>query len=76
MNFSEKLDALQERVADAKTAIQTATGESREQLKHRIDKAQGDADSQEGLSNIHRSPLARTALTRCMSSRGLKGLMT
>jgi hypothetical protein len=44
MNFSEKLDALQQRVVDAKTAIQTATGESREQLKHRIDKAQGDAD--------------------------------
>lgn len=43
MNFSEKLDALQQRVVDAKTAIQTATGESREQLKHRIDKAQGDA---------------------------------
>ncbi|HEX2807126.1 MAG TPA: hypothetical protein VHN80_13260 [Kineosporiaceae bacterium] len=44
MNFSEKLDGLQERVAEAKTTIQTATGESREQLKHRIDKAQNRAD--------------------------------
>lgn len=45
MDFSEKLDALQGRVASAKTAMQSAASESREQLKHRIDKAQDEAGS-------------------------------
>jgi hypothetical protein len=44
MDFSEKLDALQGRVASAKMAMQSAASESREQLKHRIDKAQDEAD--------------------------------
>jgi hypothetical protein len=42
MNFSERLDALQERVAVAKTAVLTASSESREQLGKRIDQAQGE----------------------------------
>jgi hypothetical protein len=45
MDFSEKLDALQGRAASARTSMQSAAGESREQLKHRIDKAQDEAGS-------------------------------
>lgn len=44
MNYSERLDALQQRVAAAKTAVQEAGRESREQLKQRIDRAQDDID--------------------------------
>lgn len=44
MDYSEKLDTLQGRVASAKTAAQSVTSESHEQLKDRIDKAQGEVD--------------------------------
>jgi hypothetical protein len=42
VDYSDRLDALQQRVAAAKTAVQTAATESRDQLHKRIDKAQGD----------------------------------
>jgi hypothetical protein len=44
MEFSERLDALQKRVAAAKADVQAAATESREQLGKRIDQAQGDLD--------------------------------
>lgn len=44
MNYSERLDAIQQRVAAAKAAVQDAGRESREQLKQRIDRAQDDID--------------------------------
>ena len=44
MDFSERLDALQQRVAAAKTAVQDAATESREQIGKRIDQAQVDLD--------------------------------
>jgi hypothetical protein len=44
MEFSAKLDNLQQRAADAKTAAQAAVSESREQLRQRIDQAKVDAD--------------------------------
>jgi hypothetical protein len=44
MDYSERLDALQQRVAAAKTAVQAAAAESREQLGKRIGQAQADLD--------------------------------
>jgi hypothetical protein len=44
MEFSERLDALQQRVAAAKADVQAAATESREQIGKRIDQAQGDLD--------------------------------
>lgn len=43
-NFSARLDDLQQRVATARTAVQTAATESDAQLKERIDRAQADLD--------------------------------
>ena len=43
MDFSAKLDDLQQRAADAKAA-QAAVSESREQLRQRIDQARVDVD--------------------------------
>jgi hypothetical protein len=44
MDFSAKLDDLQQRAADAKAAAQAAGSESREQLRQRIDQAKVDVD--------------------------------
>src|SRR6266700_1918829 len=44
MDFSAKLDQLQQRVAAAKSAVQAAASESRERLRQRIDQAQADLD--------------------------------
>src|SRR5690242_12345917 len=44
MDFSERLDALQQRVAATKSAVQAAAAESREQIGERIDQAQADVD--------------------------------
>jgi hypothetical protein len=44
MDFSAKLDDLQQRAADAKAAAQAAVSESREQLRQRIDQARVDVD--------------------------------
>jgi hypothetical protein len=44
MLFSEKLAALEQRVASAKDAVQAAAGESREQLKQRLDQAKVDVE--------------------------------
>jgi chromosome segregation ATPase len=43
-NFSTRLDDLQQRVATARSAVQTAATESDAQLKERIDRAQTDLD--------------------------------
>ena len=43
MDFSPRLDELQQRVTATKTAVQAAVTESREQLRQRIDQAQQDA---------------------------------
>jgi hypothetical protein len=44
MDFSERLDTLQQRVTAAETAAQAATAESRENLKQRIARTQDDVD--------------------------------
>jgi hypothetical protein len=44
MNYSERLDTLQQRVATARAAVQDAARESRDQLKQRIGQAQADVD--------------------------------
>jgi len=44
MDFSAQLDALQQHVAQARSAVQAAASESREQLRQRIDQAQVDID--------------------------------
>jgi hypothetical protein len=44
MDFTERLDVLQGRVAEARKAVQAAAAESREQLKSRIDQAEADLD--------------------------------
>ena len=44
MDFSTKLDDLQQRATDAKAAAQAAVSESREQLRQRIDQAKVDVD--------------------------------
>jgi hypothetical protein len=44
MDFSAKLDDLQQRAADAKAAAQATVSESREQLRQRIHQARVDAD--------------------------------
>jgi DNA anti-recombination protein RmuC len=43
MNFSARVDELQQRVAATKAAVQAAATESRDQLRQRIDQAQQDA---------------------------------
>ncbi len=43
MDFSARVDELQQRVAATKTAVQAAATESRDQLRQRIDQAQQDA---------------------------------
>ncbi len=43
MDFSRRLDELQQRVAATKATVQAAATESREQLRQRIDQAQQDA---------------------------------
>jgi chromosome segregation ATPase len=42
MDYSPQLDGLQKRVAEAKSAVQAAATESREELRQRIDQAQLD----------------------------------
>jgi DNA repair exonuclease SbcCD ATPase subunit len=44
VDFSAKLDELQQRAAEAKAAAQAAASESREQLRQRIDQARVDVD--------------------------------
>jgi hypothetical protein len=44
MDFSAKLDDLQQRAGHAKAAAQAAVSESREQLRQRIDQAKVDMD--------------------------------
>jgi DNA repair exonuclease SbcCD ATPase subunit len=44
MDFSAKLDDLQQRAADAKASAQAAVSDSHEQLRRRIDQAKVDVD--------------------------------
>jgi hypothetical protein len=44
MDFSTKLDDLQQRAAEAQATAQAAVSESREQLRQRIDQARVDVD--------------------------------
>jgi hypothetical protein len=44
MDYSEKFDDLQQRVAEGKAAAQAAATESRDQLKQRIHQAQDDVE--------------------------------
>ena len=43
MDFSDRLDALQQRAAAAKTEVQAAAAESREQLRQRIDQTRASS---------------------------------
>ena len=42
MDFSSRLDGLQQQVNDARTGVQAAATESRDQLRQRVDQAQAD----------------------------------
>lgn len=42
MDFTSQLDRLQQQVADARTGVQAAVTESRDQLRQRVDQAQAD----------------------------------
>ena len=66
MDFSKRLDALQQRVAAARAAVQDALLESREQFGRRIDQAQGNATGPRGThsSTPTRPPPARAASGR------------
>ena len=44
MDYSAQFDALQRTVTEAKAAVETAATESRDQLRQRIDQAQGEVD--------------------------------
>jgi hypothetical protein len=44
MDYSNELDRLQRQVGQIKSAVQSASTESREELRRRIDQAQTDAD--------------------------------
>src|SRR6187200_2884612 len=44
MDFSAKLDELQQRAADAKAAAQAAASESHDQLRQRIEQAKAEVD--------------------------------
>jgi hypothetical protein len=44
MDLSDKLDQLQQRAAEAKSAAQAAACESRDQFRQRIDQAKVDVD--------------------------------
>ncbi|HXQ57628.1 MAG TPA: hypothetical protein VOA19_17800, partial [Actinomycetes bacterium] len=44
MDFSAKLDDLQQRAAEAKASAQAAVSEDRDQLRQRIDQAKVDVD--------------------------------
>ncbi|HSP37665.1 MAG TPA: hypothetical protein VLR26_07925 [Frankiaceae bacterium] len=61
MLFSEKLAALEQRVASAKDAVQAAAGESRAQLKQRLDQAQVDAERVAKNAPQHAHEVADTA---------------
>jgi hypothetical protein len=50
MDFSAKLDDLQQRAGHAKAAAQAAVSEPREQLRQRIDQAKVDVDLAAKLS--------------------------
>jgi hypothetical protein len=60
MDFSAKLDDLQQRAADAKAAAQAAVSESREQLRQRIDQAHVD---------VTWTPAARLAVLDAIDAR-------
>ena len=67
MDFSAQLDALQQRVAAAKSAVQAAATESREQLRQRIDQTRVDIhlaveDAQQRAGALSRS--RRNQVTR------------
>jgi hypothetical protein len=53
MDFSERLDARQQRVARAKVAVEAAGAESREQVAQRIEQAE-DVLLDEGVSDFSR----------------------
>src|SRR4029450_2405983 len=61
MEFSERLDALQQRVAAAKADVQAAATESREQIGKRIGQAQGDLDRAAKNAQQHTAPAADPA---------------
>lgn len=59
MDFSSRLAALQERVADARGSVQAAGSESRDQLKRRIEQAR--VVGERGISETQRPAPAPTS---------------
>jgi hypothetical protein len=53
MEFTGQLDALQSRVATAKTDVQAAAIESREQLKTRVDKRTREMDAEDAAMDAN-----------------------
>ena len=62
-DFNTRLDDLQQRVATARSAVQSAAAESDAQLRQRIDRAQADLD-QSARTHGSRSRRRPTALGR------------
>jgi hypothetical protein len=58
MDFSSQLDALEQQVAVARSGVQAAANESRDQLRQRIDQAQ--ADQNQAAKNAKDSAEAST----------------
>jgi Mg-chelatase subunit ChlI len=67
MDFSRKLDALQQHATDARSAAQSAVAESHDQLQQRIDQAQVDLnlavkDAQQRASDATTDARSRWAM--------------
>jgi uncharacterized phage infection (PIP) family protein YhgE len=56
MDFTSRLDGLQQQVADTRTTVQAAANESHDQLKRRIDQAQEDRNRAAGAQRSTKAP--------------------
>ena len=77
MDFSAKLDELQQRAAHAKAAAQAAVSESREQLRQRIDQAKVDVVIDKGQDRWSQgySGFQHTRLGDLLRERGVDRLL-
>jgi hypothetical protein len=64
MDFPAQFDALQQRVAKAKAAVEGAATESHDQLRHRIDQAQVDMDQSGKDAQQHAGQAAESAKSK------------
>jgi hypothetical protein len=67
MDFSAKLDGLQQQIAQTTSTVRAATTESREQLRKRIDQAQAETDRP--ARQAQQSPQGRDAQNKWAKMR-------